>query len=316
MIRGCCSVGIWPEVLDRIREKISEPSFDTWIKDTSIEVKDDTITVYAPNEFGRDWIETQYNDLISEIVELVTGKSYKFEYACSEKVNKYAYSSWTETSNSRQKRELEPFELWLEVLNRITTKVSLKSFDTWFSNTTIEMESETITVHAGTSFARKWLEHNAHTLISETVEEVTGKQYNIKFTCPPEVVKGEGDGFELWDEVINKLGKRILKLEVNAWFSNTMIEVENDTIHVITPDWTTANKLAETYEELIAETVKEITGKTYTFTYFDLQNKEEYTYTRLPYMNSNHSVQDPIVNKLQKRIEQLEARVRKLEKRV
>lgn len=314
MIRGCCSVEVWSEVLDIMKERISKPSFDTWIKETSIEMKDDTITVYAPNEFARDWIEIQYNDLISEIVEIVTGKSYKFEYACTGKVTDHADRSWAETSFSRRKRDLEPFELWLEVLNRITTKVSRQSFNTWFSNTTIEVEIETITVHAGTSFARKWLEHNAHTLISETVEEVTGKQYNIKFTCPPEIVK-EKDGFQLWDEVINKLHKRILKLDTDAWFSNTMIEVENDTIQVITPNWITANKLAETYEELISELVNEITGRTYTFTYFDLQNKEEYTYTHLPYMNSNNSVHDPIVSKLQKRIEHLEARVRELEEK-
>ncbi|WP_339226085.1 DnaA N-terminal domain-containing protein [Oceanobacillus sp. FSL K6-2867] len=307
-------MGIWSEVLDIIKERISKPSFDTWFKKTSIEMKDDTITVYAPNEFGRDWIETQYNDLISEIVEAVTGKLYKFEYACIDKVTDLANSSWAETSFSKRERELEPFELWLEVLNRITNKVRLQSYDTWFSNTTIEVESETITVHAGTSFARKWLEHKAHTLISETVEEVTGKQYTIKFTSPPEVVKGEGDGFELWDKVISKLRKKILKLDVDAWFSNTMIQIENDTIQVITPNWATANKLAETYEELIAEVVNEITGKTYTFSYFDLQNKEEYTYTHLTYMNNNNSAHDPIVNKLQKRIEKLEARVRELEK--
>lgn len=310
-------MGVWSEVLDIMKERISKPSFDTWIKETSIEMKDDAITVYAPNEFARDWIEIQYNDLISEIVEIVTGKSYKFEYACTGKVTDHADRSWAETSFSRRKRELEPFELWLEVLNKITTKVSLQSFDAWFSNTTIEVESETITVHAGTSFARKWLEHNAHTLISETVKEVTGKQYTIKFTGPPEVVKSEGDGFELWDEVINKLRKRILKLDIDTWFSNTMIEVENDTIQVITPKWHVANKLEETYGELISEIVNEITGKTYTFTYFDLQSKEEYTYTHSPYTNtnSNQSVYDPLLNKLQKRIEQLEARVRQLEER-
>lgn len=60
--------------LEKIEEKISKPSFDTWLKNTKAEtLEKDTLIISAPNEFARDWLENQYTDLISEILDEVTG---------------------------------------------------------------------------------------------------------------------------------------------------------------------------------------------------------------------------------------------------
>ncbi len=65
---------IWIATLERIEEKISKPSFDTWLKNTKAEtIENNTLIVSAPNEFARDWLENQYTKLISEILSEITG---------------------------------------------------------------------------------------------------------------------------------------------------------------------------------------------------------------------------------------------------
>ncbi|MEY9866861.1 hypothetical protein ABIE66_002240 [Peribacillus sp. B2I2] len=49
----------------QLQKKISKPSYETWLKDvhlSSIEI--DQMTLVAPNEFARDWLEERYAKLI------------------------------------------------------------------------------------------------------------------------------------------------------------------------------------------------------------------------------------------------------------
>ncbi|GAB3054058.1 chromosomal replication initiator protein DnaA [Virgibacillus ainsalahensis] len=65
---------LWVATLEKIEEKISKPSFDTWLKNTKAEdLKENVLIISAPNEFARDWLENQYTDLISDILEEITG---------------------------------------------------------------------------------------------------------------------------------------------------------------------------------------------------------------------------------------------------
>jgi len=75
--RATFSENLWDEILELIAERISVPSFDTWIKHTIGEFIDDTVVIHTNNEFQRDWLENQYKDLFTSITEKVTGKSYK-----------------------------------------------------------------------------------------------------------------------------------------------------------------------------------------------------------------------------------------------
>ena len=52
---------MWNQVLEKIKKKISKPSFETWLKATKAHtLKGDILTVVAPNEFNRDWLEERY----------------------------------------------------------------------------------------------------------------------------------------------------------------------------------------------------------------------------------------------------------------
>ncbi|AUJ24552.1 MULTISPECIES: chromosomal replication initiator protein DnaA [Virgibacillus] len=72
---------IWTAALEKIEEKISKPSFDTWLKNTKAETLDkNTLIVSAPNEFARDWLENQYTRLISEILTEITGAEIETKF--------------------------------------------------------------------------------------------------------------------------------------------------------------------------------------------------------------------------------------------
>lgn len=69
---------LWNKALEEMEAKVSKPSFDTWLKSTKAElIQNDTITITAPNEFARDWLENRYLKFISETLKDITGADLK-----------------------------------------------------------------------------------------------------------------------------------------------------------------------------------------------------------------------------------------------
>jgi len=65
---------LWVATLEKIEEKISKPSFETWLQYTKAEgLEGNTLIISAPNEFARDWLENQYTQFISEVLLDITG---------------------------------------------------------------------------------------------------------------------------------------------------------------------------------------------------------------------------------------------------
>ncbi|WNF37143.1 chromosomal replication initiator protein DnaA [Bacillaceae bacterium IKA-2] len=80
---------LWNRALAEMEVKVSKPSFDTWLKATKAEViQNDTITITAPNEFARDWLENRYQNLISEVLQEITGAELKVKIVIPENVEK------------------------------------------------------------------------------------------------------------------------------------------------------------------------------------------------------------------------------------
>ncbi len=78
---------LWAATQKKIQEKISKPSFDTWLKETSAQtIKEDTLIISAPNEFTRDWLEGQYTKLITETLYEVTGARLKAKFIIPENI--------------------------------------------------------------------------------------------------------------------------------------------------------------------------------------------------------------------------------------
>lgn len=73
---------LWNHVLSLASQEVSKPSFDTWIKPAkllSYNESNSTVTVATPNAFARDWLENHYNQLIKEILTLLTDKEVSIE---------------------------------------------------------------------------------------------------------------------------------------------------------------------------------------------------------------------------------------------
>lgn len=76
---------LWSETLKKIEEKISKPSFDTWLKSTKAKaLRENTIVIAAPNEFARDWLENSYSNLISDTLYEVTGSRLQTKFIIPE----------------------------------------------------------------------------------------------------------------------------------------------------------------------------------------------------------------------------------------
>ncbi|PYZ96262.1 chromosomal replication initiator protein DnaA [Alteribacter lacisalsi] len=72
---------LWKQALKNIEEKVSKPSFETWLKSTKAEaVGQDSITIIAPNEFARDWLENRYSGLIAETLQEITGAELRVKF--------------------------------------------------------------------------------------------------------------------------------------------------------------------------------------------------------------------------------------------
>lgn len=72
---------LWVAVLEDIEDKISKPSFDTWLKNTEAEkLLEDTLIITVPNNFARDWLEGRYTKLITDILLELTGAELSIKF--------------------------------------------------------------------------------------------------------------------------------------------------------------------------------------------------------------------------------------------
>ncbi len=77
---------LWTAALELIEEKISKPSFDTWLKNTKPKgFINDTLTIGVPNDFARDWLEGRYTDLIIDTLFQLTGSTFSVKFVIPEK---------------------------------------------------------------------------------------------------------------------------------------------------------------------------------------------------------------------------------------
>ncbi|MFD2707219.1 chromosomal replication initiator protein DnaA [Salibacterium lacus] len=90
-------------------------------------------------------------------------------------------------------------DLWNQTLSVIQKKVSKPSYETWLKSTkAAEIQEDMIIVTAPNEFARDWLENRYSRLISDTLQDITGAELQVKFIIPD---TGEEDHFSVEDEM-------------------------------------------------------------------------------------------------------------------
>ncbi|WP_218151616.1 chromosomal replication initiator protein DnaA [Alteribacillus iranensis] len=76
---------LWDQTLEVMRQKVSKPSYETWLKFTKAsDLQEDTIVITAPNEFARDWLENRYSAFISETLQDITGSALRIKFVIPE----------------------------------------------------------------------------------------------------------------------------------------------------------------------------------------------------------------------------------------
>ncbi|MBH8597937.1 MULTISPECIES: chromosomal replication initiator protein DnaA [unclassified Thermoactinomyces] len=101
---------LWAKTLDSIQDKISKPSFETWLKTTeAIQLREDILVVSTPNDFARDWLESRYADLVRDALKEITGSplGVKFVSQSSEK-NQVDSEKKADTAEAEEETEEEP----------------------------------------------------------------------------------------------------------------------------------------------------------------------------------------------------------------
>ncbi|ALC83203.1 MULTISPECIES: chromosomal replication initiator protein DnaA [Bacillus] len=72
---------LWNKALEKIEGKLSKPSFETWMKSTKAHsLQGDTMTITAPNEFARDWLNSRYLGLVAETIFDLTGEELAIKF--------------------------------------------------------------------------------------------------------------------------------------------------------------------------------------------------------------------------------------------
>lgn len=70
----------WTEVKEKIRPQISKPSYETWFTNTTVYLEDDILTIYCPNEFARDWLESHYKELVFNTLREMFNTTFEIQF--------------------------------------------------------------------------------------------------------------------------------------------------------------------------------------------------------------------------------------------
>jgi hypothetical protein len=74
---------LWFEVLNRMREHMSEASFLTWFDGTKVVGLNETerrLVVSVPSMFAKNWIENHYREQVTSELRHITGEKYEVEF--------------------------------------------------------------------------------------------------------------------------------------------------------------------------------------------------------------------------------------------
>ncbi|MDV3349740.1 chromosomal replication initiator protein DnaA [Leptolyngbyaceae cyanobacterium CCMR0082] len=80
--------GLWNEVLNKLQDQLSGPTFETWIKPTRLQtLADSTLTISTPNPFARNWVQKHYIQVISDVAQELLGQDINVVVTVSEPVD-------------------------------------------------------------------------------------------------------------------------------------------------------------------------------------------------------------------------------------
>ncbi len=73
--------GLWTQILDKLQNQLSHPTFETWIKPARPhELSEQTLVISTPNPFARNWLQKHYLGTIATVVQDILGRTVDIRF--------------------------------------------------------------------------------------------------------------------------------------------------------------------------------------------------------------------------------------------
>ena len=93
---------LWNKVLERLKERLNRPTYETWIENTTIDGLDsESITILTPNAFVMNHLQKHYLDTIGDTVTECLGKSLEIRLKTQQAKNLTFFSNSELTPDSQ-----------------------------------------------------------------------------------------------------------------------------------------------------------------------------------------------------------------------
>ncbi|AGY56248.1 chromosomal replication initiator protein DnaA [Gloeobacter kilaueensis] len=78
---------LWDGILGHLKERLTRPTFETWIKPASAQrFEEDRLVIRTPNPFARSWLQQHYAGAIAQAGEQVVGRPIHVDFVVSDHV--------------------------------------------------------------------------------------------------------------------------------------------------------------------------------------------------------------------------------------
>jgi len=72
---------VWQAALGELQLKVPGPSFQTWLKTTTVsEIRDSAVVIAVPSNFAREWLEKRYTRVITETLKNIMGREVEVRF--------------------------------------------------------------------------------------------------------------------------------------------------------------------------------------------------------------------------------------------
>ncbi|HDR7914362.1 TPA: hypothetical protein QCY05_003538 [Bacillus wiedmannii] len=269
----------WTEVKGKIRPQISKPSYETWFTNTTVYLEDDILTIYCPNEFARDWLESHYKELVFHTLREMFNTTFEIQFdLCNGEPSKL---------KDVQKERLNS---WDEVKKALRPKLAEKTFMTWIRNTNATIEDNTLIIFCEDAFHRDLLEGEYKNIISSTVQKLTNEEYQIWFEIGSntdsiaqihhmqnnQLTTGQEESNTIWNQIKDKMQLIISRPSYETWIKETTAKINENSLIIYFENEFQQEWVEKSYKDLILRMVKGLTGNTYELQ-FELESNKDVT---------------------------------------
>ena len=140
---------LWNKVLERLKERLNRPTYETWIENATIDGLDsESITILTPNAFVMNHLQKHYLDIISDTVTECWGKSLEIRLKTQQgkNISLFSNSELTLERKSLSNRKNSPRT------NKLNPKYTFYSFVVGPTNRMVHAASLAVAESPGRDF--------------------------------------------------------------------------------------------------------------------------------------------------------------------